>query len=62
MANYKLRIEKKEYFGFRVTNDSGDAELGNWHVADFAWEDDAKFYVEAYNLYARTKGCSDNDK
>lgn len=56
MSNYKLKIEKKPVIGFRVTNDSGDAELGNWHIADFAWEEDAKFYVEAYNLLKRTKG------
>lgn len=56
MGEYKLKIEKKPVFGFRVINEAGDAELGNWHIADFAWEADAKFYVEAYSLLQRSKG------
>lgn len=47
MSEMKLRIEPKKHFGFRVINENGDAELGNWHIADFSWETHAKFFVEA---------------
>lgn len=54
----KLRIEPRPHFGFRVTNENGEAELGTWHIADFAWEEDAKLFVDAYNRrQART--CSE---
>lgn len=49
MSKMKLRIEPKKHFGFRVINDNGDAELGNWHIADFCWESHAKFFVDAIN-------------
>lgn len=41
----KLKIMPREHFGFRVINPDGDAELGNWLVADFAWKEDAEFFV-----------------
>lgn len=45
----KLEIMKKPHFGYRVVDQSGEAELGTWHVADFAWEQHAKFFVNAIN-------------
>lgn len=51
--NYKLKIITKPHFGFRVINENGEAELGTWHVADFAWEEDAEFFVNAMNTLSR---------
>lgn len=47
----KLKIEPRKHFGFRVINLDGGAELGNWHIADFAWETHAEFFVKAMGLY-----------
>lgn len=41
----KLAILDKPHFGFRVVDQAGDAELGNWHLADFAWREHAEFFV-----------------
>lgn len=51
MRKYKLRIEDKGHHGCRVLNTNGDAEMGNWHIADFAWREHAEFFVDAWNLY-----------
>lgn len=42
----KLKIEPKKHFGFRVINLDGEAELGNYHIADFAWKEHAEFFVK----------------
>ena len=46
----ELEIIKKKNFGYRVVNTKGDAELGNWHIADFAWKEHAEFFVKAMGL------------
>jgi hypothetical protein len=43
----KLEIIKKPHFGFRVVDQDGEAELGSYHIADFAWEEHAEFFVNA---------------
>jgi len=47
---YKLEIHPKKHFGYRVVNTKGDAELGDWHIADFAWLPHAEFFVKAWEL------------
>lgn len=47
----RLKIEDKEHFGCRVIDQDGDAELGNWHIADFAWREHAEFFVKAMELH-----------
>lgn len=49
MSNkYRLKIIDKPEFGYRVINEAGEAELGNWHIADFAWKEHAEFFVSAF--------------
>lgn len=49
-----LEIIDKPHFGVRVVNPSGDAELGNWHIADFSWREHAELFVKAWELkYAK---------
>lgn len=47
---YKLRIIEKPHFGFRVVNDGGDAELGNYHLADFMWKEHAELFIKAFEV------------
>lgn len=51
----KLKIEKKEHFGFRVINMRGEAELGDYHIADFSWEADAEFFIKAQQLAGKAE-------
>lgn len=51
----KLEIRPKKHFGFRVINLDGEAELGNWHIADFAWEEHAKFFVAMMQSVPKSK-------
>lgn len=55
MKAMKLKIIPKPHFGFRVIDENGEAELGTWHVADFAWEQHAKFFVHSINALQPTK-------
>ena len=50
MSKYRLKIIEKPYIGCRVVNENGDAELGNWHIADFAWREHAEFFIKAMEL------------
>lgn len=47
---YQLEIQARRHFGYRVINLKGDAELGDWHIADFAWLPHAEFFVKAWEL------------
>lgn len=51
----KLKIIAKPHFGYRVVNTDGDAELGNYHIADFSWEEDALFFIQAQKLAGESK-------
>ncbi len=55
-APMKLKIVPKPHFGFRVINEHGEAELGTYHIADFAWETHANFFVNAVNALLPAKG------
>lgn len=55
MTKRELYIEDKPHFGFRVLNKAGDAELGNYHIADFSWKEDAEFFVKMQEAAGKTK-------
>lgn len=58
----KLKIVNKEHFGVRVINENGDAELGNWHIADFSWREDAEFFVQAQIMAGKTEKYERKEK
>lgn len=52
---YNLKIIDRPHNGVRVLNIEGDAELGNWHIADFAWREHAQFFIDSWNLHKETR-------
>ena len=50
----KLEIIDKPHFGVRVINVHGEAELGNYHIADFTWRSDAEAFVKMQEIYSET--------
>lgn len=51
----ELIIIDKPHFGVRVVNTAGDAELGNYHIADFSWRSDAEFFIQQQKLSGKAK-------
>lgn len=47
-----MKREGKMHFGYRIVNPAGDAECGNWTVAEkVPWKEDAAFIVRAANAH-----------